>query len=160
MPTARTIDAAIAATLESVEETLRGDAETVAGRTVAELAVDQLLKLTADSLMERASWSGYQSVSVARQMLDRLRVNSFRWGPAWSLCVADAALAICDRSDHATPALLFEGHHHRASALTFLGRFPEAFQSLDAAERARPTRMNSGCALRSSQTGAQTRRWR
>ncbi len=54
MPTARTIDAAIAATLESAEEVLRGDGEGVAPRAVAEelfadLAVDQLLKLTGDS---------------------------------------------------------------------------------------------------------------
>jgi tetratricopeptide (TPR) repeat protein len=139
MATARTIDAAISATLASAEEVLRGEGEGVARRAVAEerfadLAVDQLLKTTADSLMERASWSGYQSVSVARQLVERVRVNFFRWGPSWSRCVADAALVIAERSDHATPALLFEAQRWRMNGLLFTGRFEEAFRSIDRAE--------------------------
>ncbi len=158
----RTIDAAISATLGSVEEVLRGDGESVARRALAEerfadLAVDQLLRLTADSLMERASWSGYQSVSVARQLLERVRANLNRWGPSWSRCVADAALAISKRSDHATPALLFEAHKWRANGLLFMGRFEEAFRSIEAARSWQQTHTTRACGTRLWRSVAQRR---
>src|SRR5712692_10028838 len=139
MATARTIDAAISATLGSVEEVLPGYGESVARRAVAEerfadLAVDQLLKLTADCVLERSRWAGYHGASIARQLLDAFDANWRRWEPAGLLAVADAALFIARSSDHRTPALLFRACKERANALRALNRFADAFRSLDEAE--------------------------
>src|SRR5687767_259539 len=99
MPTRRTIDAAVSAVLASTREAVRGTAAAVAERAVseetfAELVVDQLLKLTGESLRARSAWQGYQGVSVARQLLDAFDRNCNRWPPEWQLAVADAALLI------------------------------------------------------------------
>src|SRR5712691_3320081 len=139
MPSRRTVDAAVTATLEWIEEALQGDALIVADRAAREdafarLAVEGLLKLTLAELRQRSRWPGYEGVFVAQRLLDAYDAMWDSWMPLHSLAVTDAAVAVAKRSDRATPALLFRAWKERANALRVLGRYDDAVRSLEMAE--------------------------
>lgn len=139
MPTRRTIDAAVSATLEWIEDALEGDVAMVADRAAAEdayarLAVKGLLNLSPADLRRRSRLSGYEGVLVVQRLLDTFDATWNCWTPLSSLTLADAAVTIASRCDRASPALLFRAWKERANALRVVNCFDEAFRSLDKAE--------------------------
>src|SRR5438445_12854412 len=112
MPSRRTVDAAVTATLEWIEDALQGDAVIVADRAAREdafarLAVEGLLNLTPAELRQRSRWRGYHGIFVAERLVEAFDAMWHSWMPLHSLAVTDAALAVPSRCDRATPALLF-----------------------------------------------------
>jgi tetratricopeptide (TPR) repeat protein len=139
MPSRRTVDAAVIATLEWIEDALGGDAVIVADRAAREdafarLAVNGLLNLTTAELRQHCNWSGYDGIFVVQQLLGAFDTMWHSSIPFYSLAVVDAAVAIAKRCDRVTPALLFHAWKERANALRQLGHFDEAFRSLERAE--------------------------
>ena len=131
MLTRQTIDAVIAAVLESQQELEAGDAATIANYAASEVAfarvvTGRLLAMTPEEVTREVANPCYHRAAVAMTLLDAYDANSYRWKPKFSLAVVEAAVTISAALPVAIAALTCRALKEKGNALRLLGHFDEA----------------------------------